>query len=101
MLEVSLFGQFVLRLHAQPLDLSSRPAQTPLAYFLLNRDVTRRRRPSGVLWPDSPEGSARQSLRNALYHLRQAVGDEYVTADRTWVAFSRVAPVLTMNTPMR
>lgn len=93
MLEANLFGQFDLRLDNEPLQLSSRPAQTLLAYLLLNRDVVHARsRLAGLLWPDSDENSARQNLRNALYRLRQAIGDDYLLADRTSVGFNTAAP---------
>ena len=92
MLNVTLFGQFNLHLADEPVALSSRPAQTLLAYLLLNREmVHRRERLAGVLWPDSLASSARQSLRNALWHLRRAIGDDYVLADKTSLAFNTAA----------
>lgn len=95
MLKVTLFGQFDLRLSDQPVELFSRPAQTLLAYLLLNREtVHSRERLAGLLWPDSLESSARQNLRNALWRLRRAIGDDYLLADKTSLALNTAAPYL-------
>lgn len=93
MLKITLLGQFSLRIEDKPVELTSRPAQTLLAYLLLNRSANHRReRLAGLMWPDSSESSARQSLRNALYQLRQAIGDDYLLADKSSLAFNEAAP---------
>ncbi len=93
MLKVALLGQYDLRLEEQPVELASRPAQALLAYLLLNRTVRHQRaRLAGLLWPDYLESSARQSLRNALWQLRQAIGEEYLLADKASLAFNTRAP---------
>ena len=40
-----------------------------------------RERMSGLFWPDADEARARHSLRQALYALRQELGEEVVTPD--------------------
>jgi predicted ATPase/DNA-binding SARP family transcriptional activator len=93
MLNIVLFGEFEIRQDGKPVELSSRPAQTLLAYLLLNRETAHRReRLAGILWPDVMESSARQSLRNALWHLRRAIGEAYLLADKTSLAFNTAAP---------
>ncbi|MFO7537314.1 MAG: alpha/beta fold hydrolase, partial [Chloroflexota bacterium] len=93
MLQASLLGQFDVRLDGQPVDLSSQPAQTLLAYLLLNVGVAvRREQLAGLLWPDSLESSARKNLRNAIWLVRKAIGDHYLVADKTTVAFDPTAP---------
>jgi DNA-binding SARP family transcriptional activator/tRNA A-37 threonylcarbamoyl transferase component Bud32 len=93
MLQASLLGQFDIRLDGQPADLSSQPAQTLLAYLLLNTGVAvRREQLAGLLWPDSLDSSARKNLRNAIWLVRKAIGDQYVVADKTTVAFDTTAP---------
>lgn len=75
MLEAHLLGQFALRLDGRTVDLPSRPAQSLLAYLLLNRDAAlRRERLAGLLWPDSSEANARRNLRQALWQIRRALG---------------------------
>jgi DNA-binding SARP family transcriptional activator len=93
MLEASLLGHFSVRAGGEPIDLTSRPAQTLLAFLLLNSGMAHRRdRLAGVLWPDSAESSARKNLRNAVWQLRKAIGDGYLLADKETVAFNVDAP---------
>lgn len=44
MLEVRLIGAFDLKCNGKPVSLPSRPAQSLLAYLLLNAGTTHRRR---------------------------------------------------------
>lgn len=54
-----------------------RPAQSLLAYLLLNADKSiRREKLAGLLWPDSDEASARNNLRQALWRLRSVLGED-------------------------
>ena len=91
MLEVRLLGQFDVRLDGQVVDIPSRPAQSLLAYLLLNAGTPHRReRLAGLLWPDASEGNARSNLRHAIWRLRRALGDradQYLQADNFAVTF--------------
>ncbi len=89
MLEVSLFGEFEVKQNGSPVELASRPAQLLLAYLVLNADTPHRRdRLAGLLWPDSDESNAHNNLRQALWRLRKAIGEDYVLADRTSVGWN-------------
>jgi DNA-binding SARP family transcriptional activator len=89
MLEVSLFGKLKVKQNGTLVELASRPAQLLLAYLVLNPDTPHRRdRLAGLLWPDSDEINARNNLRQALWRLRQAIGEDYVLADRTSVRWN-------------
>ncbi|HUF36236.1 MAG TPA: AAA family ATPase [Gemmatimonadales bacterium] len=55
-----------------------------LAYLLLEPGPHTREELAGLLWGESPESEARASLRQALKHLRDAVGDA-VRGDRRQV----------------
>lgn len=93
MLQVTLLGQFSLRLNEKPVDLLSQPAQTLLAYLMLHAGVpSRREQLAGLLWPDSLDSSARKNLRNAIWLVRKAIGDLYLLADKTTLAFDATAP---------
>ncbi len=84
MLEVRLLGRFEVRLDGDPIDLASRPAQSLLAYLALNPNVPHRREKlAGLLWPDTSDANARNSLRHALWTLRRALGTngKYLLAD--------------------
>ncbi|MEZ4870049.1 MAG: tetratricopeptide repeat protein [Caldilineaceae bacterium] len=91
MLEVRLLGQFALQLDGAPVELNARPAQSLLAYLLLNPVAHRRERLAGLLWPDSSEANARRNLRQALWQLRRALEDQADTlllVDEITLAFN-------------
>jgi len=89
MLEVRLLGQFGVRLNGESIEMPSRPAQSLFAYLILNPGVVHRREMlAGMLWPDSTETNARGYLRHALWHLRQAIGDSYLSVDNISIAFN-------------
>ncbi|HLF29012.1 MAG TPA: tetratricopeptide repeat protein [Anaerolineae bacterium] len=91
MLEISLLGQFDLRLNGQPVELPSRPAQSLLAYLLIRPGAAHRREKlAGLLWPDTAEANARSYLRQALWRIRKALepgGSDYLLADDLTIAF--------------
>jgi DNA-binding SARP family transcriptional activator/predicted ATPase len=71
-LRIYLLGQFRLQAGDVPFDLPSRPAQSLLAYLVLNAGVAHRREKlSTLLWPDSAEADARGYLRQALWRIRK------------------------------
>ena len=73
MLQVRLLGQFDVKLDGEPVDIRSRPAQSLLAYLLLNPGTAHRREKlAGLIWPDATETNARNNLRYALWRLRKA-----------------------------
>lgn len=52
-------------------------ARALLVYLAVERDRPHRREAlAALLWPDQPDARARQNFRQALSHLRQALGDE-------------------------
>ncbi len=77
MFQANLLGRFELRVHNQPIELPSRPAQALLAFLLLHPGVAHRRELlAGLLWPDSSEANARRNLRQALWQLRRSLGPD-------------------------
>ena len=87
--EIRLLGQFDLRQDDVSIDIPSRPARTLLAYLLLTRGTQHpRERLAGLLWPDSTESNARKNLRQALWHLRKAIGDTHLLVDTISIAFN-------------
>ncbi|MDX1614896.1 MAG: BTAD domain-containing putative transcriptional regulator [Candidatus Promineifilaceae bacterium] len=89
MLEIRLLGQFEVHRDGEAIAIGSRPAQLLLAYLLLNRGVALpREKVAGVLWPDTDEAKARNSLRHALWQLRKGLGKEAVLSDQRSVAFN-------------
>jgi len=89
MLEVWLLGKFEVKLEGKPVEITSRPAQSLLAYLILNAPKSyRREKLAGLLWPNSDDTNARNNLRQALWRLRQELGEEYFLTDRSSVGFN-------------
>ena len=95
MLEVRLLGQFRVTLDGKTVEIASRPAQSLFAYLILNPSTEHRREKlAGLLWPDSSESNARNNLRQALWRIRKAIGDEgeaeggFLLADSFTLAFN-------------
>lgn len=86
MLKVQLFGAGRIIHEAQPLaGFPNQQACLLLCYLILNRAYPQaRERLAALFWGDLPEATARKSLRNALWRMRQglqAIGaqpDEYL-----------------------
>ncbi len=77
-LSLSLLGPFQVTLDGEPVtDFATDKARALLAYLATEAEHPHRREVlAGLLWPDESERKARQNLRQALSHLRQAIGDE-------------------------
>jgi len=94
-LAIYLLGQFKLQHLDVPIDLPSRPAQSLLAYLVLNADISHRREKlAGLTWPDSDETNARNYLRQALWRIRKGIEgaglewEQYFKIDRINVCFN-------------
>ena len=80
-LSLSLLGAFLIERDGQPLNgFATDKARALLAYLAIERDRPHRRENlAALLWPDQADGRARQNLRQALSHLKQALGsDEFL-----------------------
>jgi len=95
MLEVRVLGQFEVRLDGRAIEIASRPAQSLLAYLMLNVGTAQRREKlSGLFWPDATEDNARSNLRHALWRIRRALegdGRLYLLTDHLAIAFDAEA----------
>jgi predicted ATPase/DNA-binding SARP family transcriptional activator len=76
-LAISLLGSFQVTLDGNPVNtLESDKVRAMLAYLVVEAGQPHRRESlAGLLWPERPERSARQNLSQALYNLRQSIGD--------------------------
>ena len=80
MLEIRVLGQFDLRRQGATILLPSRPAQSLLAYLALSAGTAHRREKlAGLMWPDSEDDNARNSLRHALWRIRKAIEPDDAT----------------------
>lgn len=77
-LAISLLGPFQVTLDDEPItDFATDKARALLAYLAVEADRPQRRDAlAELLWPEQPQRKARHSLRQALSHLRQALGDQ-------------------------
>lgn len=92
MLNINLLGRFEIFLDGQPVDISSRPGQSLLAYLLRNPNrPLRREKLAGMFWPEANDASARSNLRHVLWRIRKVLEKEgesvYVETDDRDVTF--------------
>ena len=87
-LALTLFGSFRVLLDDAPLaNFHSARVQALLAYLALEAQRPHTREALATLfWPDEPDATAKQNLRQALYQLRQRLG-ESAQADTQTVPF--------------
>jgi DNA-binding SARP family transcriptional activator len=79
---VFLFGRFRLEADGQPVRLPTHKDEALLAYLALHPQPQTRERLAGLFWGGATAGHAAGSLRTALNHLRAALGEAAVLADR-------------------
>jgi DNA-binding SARP family transcriptional activator len=88
MLRITLLGQFRVEKDGQSVEISSRHAQSLLAFLGLSAGTRHQRaKLAGLFWPDSTESNALSNLRHTLWRLRKAIGSEYLLADNQVIAF--------------
>jgi predicted ATPase/DNA-binding SARP family transcriptional activator len=92
---LSLLGPFQVTLGGEPVTgFATDKVRALLAYLAVEAEHPHRREAlAGLLWPDWPEDSARNSLRQALFQLRQVLGDRdanapFLLVDRKTVQFN-------------
>jgi DNA-binding SARP family transcriptional activator/tetratricopeptide (TPR) repeat protein len=105
-LTVSLLGSLDIKLDNQPVTrLAKGKARALLAYLAVEADrypgghlgrPHQRETLAGLLWPDWPERSARNNLRNILSNLRTAIGDRdaappHLLITRETIQFNRAS----------
>ncbi len=76
-LQVLVFGGFQVRIDpGSAVPLASRKGQALLAYLALRRGQPQTRdKLAALLWGETPEDQARNSLRQTLFTLRRALGE--------------------------
>jgi len=76
-IEIKLLGAFDVTVDGEPATgFATDKARALLAYLATEAQRPHRRDAlAGLLWSEQPQKKARQSLRQALSHVRQAIGD--------------------------
>jgi len=97
-LKIYLLGSFQAIHDGNPLtDFESDKARALLAYLAVESDRPHRREYlAGLLWPDTPDRTARTNLRSALANLRQVIHDHqdippYLKITRQTIQFYQVS----------
>lgn len=73
--EITVLGGFSASIDGKPIDLPGKKDRALLAFLAIESGVLHRReRLAGLLWGDSGEAQARDSLKHALARLRRALG---------------------------
>ncbi|MEZ4619998.1 MAG: BTAD domain-containing putative transcriptional regulator [Caldilineaceae bacterium] len=91
--ELTLLGTFLLTVDGDPVaGLTSEKMQALLAYLAVEQTQSHSREAiAEMLWPDRPEGVARQNLRQALSRLQRALpagGEPLLIVNRREVHFN-------------
>ncbi|MCP5096075.1 MAG: hypothetical protein GY943_11015, partial [Chloroflexi bacterium] len=118
-LSIRLLGSFQVELAGEPVvGFASDRVRALLAYLVTEADQPHRRdKLAGLLWPNSPQKTARTNLRRALSDLRKAIGDhqanppyllitrqtiQFNSGSDVWVdviAFTSLSAAVTTNRP--
>src|SRR5262245_37069302 len=77
---VAVIGGLSLSLNGTPLQLGNRKARAILAYLALEGAALPRERVASMFWGESPERQARNSLRQTLFELREALAKRNCSA---------------------
>jgi len=81
MLRIHVLGELTVGSSGQPIELTgSWGARSLLAWLALHPGSNPRRDVAPRFWPEVLDSSARASLRNALWAIRRALGDEAADA---------------------
>lgn len=86
-LDIALMGAPEVIVDGRPLEVDTRKAIALLALLALDGGPQPRDRLVDLLWPDSTPDRARSSLRRTLSTLRSALGERWVSADRSVIDF--------------
>ena len=99
-LTLNLLGEFAVWHQNEPVQsFYSDKVRALLVYLVIERSqLHSRTKLAGMLWPDFPEKQARQSLRQAIFHLRKALKEKkdeapFILADRQTVQLNSTLDV--------
>jgi len=84
-LEIRLLGPLEVRVAGTPLVVDTRKALAILALLATERRPFARDELAAMLWPEADDESARGALRRTLSVLRTALGDRWLSVDRSTV----------------
>src|SRR5919106_1875886 len=81
-LALYFLGPPQINLDDRPIRTDRRKAVALLTYLALNHGEHTREFLSGLLWPDYNQAKAYSNLRRTIWEIHQAVGEDWLLADR-------------------
>lgn len=93
MLNIYLFGPPRFERGGAPVHVSRRKVVALASYLAGTNRPASRETVAALFWPEHDHAAALKSLRRELARLKQALGEEHVSATRTHVAFQAGAAV--------
>lgn len=97
-LKITLLGTLVMTVNEKPIEVASNFVRALLLYLAVESDRPHRRDVlAELLWPDKPQGVARNSLKQALSNLRTALGEcdnstPFLVASRDEIQINQSSP---------
>ncbi len=94
-LDISLLGVLEITVDEESIEVDSNYVRALLCFLVLEKHRPHRREAlAELLWPEKPEGVARNSLKQALSNLRKALGDRenpspYLLVTRDEIQFNQ------------
>ncbi|MDQ4076213.1 MAG: hypothetical protein M3220_08200, partial [Chloroflexota bacterium] len=85
-LRFSFLGIPRLERDGRDVELTVAKAIALLAYLAVTNRPQHRDRVIDLLWPESAPDAARKNLRNTLWAMRKALGDEVLHAENEWLS---------------
>jgi len=85
-LKLTFFGSPRIELNGAPLELKTRKALALLAYLVVTQHAHSRDTLASIFWPESPSDRASANLRDALWHIKKQLPDDWLDIRRHEVA---------------
>lgn len=91
-IRINILGRFTIERQSQRIQLSTRKTESLLAYLVLHPGHHGREKLAALLWGDSSDAEARNSLRNALAVLNKNLGHDLLLVDRQSISINPEYP---------
>src|SRR5688572_5283283 len=92
-LALHFLGSPQLYLNEEPVTAGRRKAVALLAYLAVEGGKHTRDSLSALLWPDYDQSKAFTNLRHTLWEVQQAIGDDWIIADRESIRLNENADI--------
>src|SRR5215216_2746557 len=92
-LSLYFLGPPQLYLNKEPVTANRRKAVALLTYLAVNGSKQTRDSLSALLWPDYDQSKAFTNLRHTLWEIQQAIGENWLIADREMVGLNLDADI--------